>query len=366
MGLARRTRWMALALPVAVAVVASLARPAPPGVAAAAPLPDRGCSPGAGSGLAAARATHAWYRLDTLLDAGGTLAGRRLTVGRGPVRWAADLPAESFASGPVGGRVVVGDDDGVRSRLRMLDTVRGCWSPIADEAAVIRSAVLASGGERLYEHRVDRATRSDLGVWQRDLAVSPDTASRVLPGLGADAVGGPTFTTDLLVAADGRLVASSCGLRLCRTRVLEPQTGAMATVGAIGPAIGAQGGDLLALTPCTGLPCPIMAVDLRTSASRLVGDTRGPVVMAADAGTAIVVADGTSLGVLRLGARPSRAAVGASMGLSPLSTASTAESGVEAPPGLVAVAPDGRIDDPSAVRFLDPVTLRLTAGEVLP
>ena len=71
-----------------------------------------------------AEAGAAWYRLDPVLDEHGSLAGQRLTVGLvgGPARHL-DLAPESFVSGPVGGVVLVGDDDGTESRLRLLDVV---------------------------------------------------------------------------------------------------------------------------------------------------------------------------------------------------------------------------------------------------
>ena len=94
-----------------------------------------------------------------------------------------DLSPESFASGPVDGRVVVGDDDGATSELRIIDVGRGCATVVAREADVIRGAVLSAGDGTIWEHRVDRATRTDLGVWRRGPGGSP--AVQVLPGAGA-------------------------------------------------------------------------------------------------------------------------------------------------------------------------------------
>ncbi len=97
---------------------------------AAAPRPwvpaacgDGGAPPGAGS---------TWYRLDPVLDGAGSLAGMRLQAGDGfgPVR-ALGLPAEAFASGPVQGRVIAGEDDGSRSLVRALDPARGCATVVA-------------------------------------------------------------------------------------------------------------------------------------------------------------------------------------------------------------------------------------------
>src|SRR5450759_4222009 len=91
--------------------------PCPPGIAAA-----------SGGGAA-------WFSLDPDLDPEGSVAGQRLTLGDlagGPAR-RLDLPPESFASGPVAGRILVGDDDGRMSRLRVVDVAAGCVTEIGQE-----------------------------------------------------------------------------------------------------------------------------------------------------------------------------------------------------------------------------------------
>ncbi|HEY4751868.1 MAG TPA: hypothetical protein VIH37_01195, partial [Candidatus Limnocylindrales bacterium] len=291
------------------------------------PLPTETCSSAVVGSAGAARGGPAWYRIDPLLDASGTLSGQRLVVGRGAARWSADLPPESFASGPVGGRVLVGDDDGNRSRLRAFDTALGCWTSLGEEGNVIRSALLTAPGV-LYEHRVDRMTRRDLGVWRRAIGAGAAPATLALPGLAASAGDGPTYSTSLLAGGDGRLVVGSCGEHTCRTRVLDPASGSVAAVEGIGPALAVSGQQLVALAVCDALPCPLVAVDLRTRASRHLAASLVP-------------------------------------GLEPVPATSTADSGIEAPPGDMALAPGGRVDDPSAVRLIDAAT-QLTAGEVLP
>ena len=367
MELARRTRWIAFALPVALAAGAALARPAPPGVVAAVPGQLATCPTGSAQPVAgdARGAAPAWYRLDAVLDQSGTLAAQRLTAGHGSSRWSVDLPPESFASGPVGGHVLVGDDDGARSRLRLLDTRRACWEDIGAVADVVRSAVLAPDGARLFEHRVARSGRRDLGVWRRDPGAEAATAVSVLPGLAADAAAGPTFTTSLLAAADGRLVAASCGLRGCRTRILDPATGGVARVDGKGSAAGLSGSRLVALEACDGLPCELEAIDLVSGATTAIDEAAGAAVVASGSGGLIVLADDAGLGVARLGTTTDTELPGTA-GLAPIGAASTADSGIEAPTGLVAVGPGGRIDRPSDVRFLDPASLILSAGEVLP
>ncbi len=367
MELARRTRWIAYSLPVALAAVAALARPAPPGaLAAAGAMPERGC---ALAGEANARGTldgaPAWYRLEPLLDGTGTLVGRQLTAGRGTARWTAQLSPESFASGPVGGRVLVGDDDGHRSRLRVLDTVRGCWSVVGTEAGVIRSALLTSDAAGVYEHRVDRATRRDLGVFLREIRGS-GAPRQVAAGLEADAVHGPTFSTTLLLGDDGQLAVSSCGERACRTRVVNPATGAASPIRETGPAAGVVGAQLVAPEPCEGLPCPMQVIDVASGGATSLGPVMGPAVLAPDGSGAVVLPAEAGLRVARPDDPARSAEVPGTRGLAPIARTSTSETGFEGPAGLVAVGPGGSAADPSLVRLLNPATLQITAGEVLP
>ena len=103
----------------ALAVIASTTTGAPP-----APWDPPPCAgpPGPGS-----EQIGAWYRLDPILS-DGVWAGQRLVLGRAgldrPFRL--DLDAESFASGPAGGTVLVGNDDGRTSTLSLLDLSGTC------------------------------------------------------------------------------------------------------------------------------------------------------------------------------------------------------------------------------------------------
>jgi hypothetical protein len=88
--------------------------------------------------------------------------------------------------------------------------------------------VVDTGGER-----VDRKPTNDYGLFSRDSDIVPSFvkrphagggAVRVLPGLPVEAGYGPTFSTELLPAADGRLAVASCGEERCRIRVLDPRS----------------------------------------------------------------------------------------------------------------------------------------------
>ena len=206
----------------------------------------------------------AWYRLDQVLDSTGTLAGQRLTVGVvGRRARQVALPPESFASGPVAGVVLVGDDDGTRSRLRAVDPGRGCATTVAEEAAVIRGAILAPDGAAEMEHRVDRVTREDLGVWRRATRGghrrAPAAGTR--PGRRArtNVRDGPAVGAGR--ASLGRLVRpAGCAGRASWTRraASSPRpTGP-------GPVLGVAAGRVIAYAPCDGFPCAIVAVDPTT------------------------------------------------------------------------------------------------------
>jgi hypothetical protein len=293
----------------------------------------------------------AWFRTDALLDATGTLSGQRVTLGvvGGPTR-RIDLPAESFAAGPARGVVLVGDDDGARSRLRAVDVERGCATTIATEAAVIRSAVFTPALDATFEHRVDRATRADLGVWRRP--ARGGTAVRVLPGLAPDVAHGRTFATDLRWASDGRLAVASCGELACRTRLLDPASGLTVAASRTGPMLGVAAGRIIAYGVCPGFPCQVRAVDPASGATEVIVKEAGPAVL----GDGVLVFERAGrLTRLDLRAR-TEADVPVSEGLEPLRGGSTATAGVDAAAGRLTVELAGRPVDPANLRRLDPAT----------
>ncbi len=206
-------------------------------------------------------ATEAWYRLDPKLDRDGALEGQRLALGLGASRVARvmDLPAESFAAGPFGRIVLVGADDGVVSRLVAVNVDAACSWTVAEDAAVIRGATVDPDGGTVYEMRVDRATRADLGIWSRPLDGSLP-AVRILAPIGADDRFGPTFTTEFGwdVGGTRSLAVQSCGEAACRTRVLDLDTGQLRAVEDpdLGPSVGLAGDTPRELRGLPGVPLP--------------------------------------------------------------------------------------------------------------
>jgi hypothetical protein len=224
-----------------------------------------------------------WFRLDPTLDGAGALRGQRLALGLDgdPTARGLDLAAESFAAGPFGRVILVGSDDGTSSRLHALDVGSDCTWSIAQERTVIRRATIDPTGANIYETRVDRATRADLGVWLRPTdGHSP--AHRVLPPLAPDAPFGRTFSTELMwdLAGD-RLAVQSCGELACRTRVVGPLGRPARTLDApdLGPLVGLDGDRVVTYQACPGLPCPIVSTDLATGDRRLLAPAAGLAVL---------------------------------------------------------------------------------------
>lgn len=356
-------RWIRRLVPVAaLAVLSALGLGRPPALIAADP-PWQPPPCGVADAAAGPRpAAIAWFRMDAVLDRTGTLAGTRLTVGVvGERSRHLDLPPESFASGPVLGRLLVGDDDGSSSRLRLLDVTRGCAIAVVSETDVIRSAVLSPVDGTIWEHRVDRASRTDLGIWRR--AADGRTATRALSGMPFDDRYGPTFATELRWTGDGRLGVASCGELACRSRVLDPATGRASSVEATGPMIGVDGDTVIAYEVCHGFPCPIIAVDTVTGRRTTLVEGAGAAALGG-IGHGVLVYE-SAHGVLetldlRSGARRH---VADSAGLLPVRDGSAATSAAGVPAGDVVVEPDGLVTDPAGIRVLDPLTSTVLAAE---
>jgi len=350
-----RSRWLRYT-PLAVIVAASATGIAGAGLAAAgdpawAPRP---CPATAGVPPRGDPASGSWFRMDPILGAEDTLSGQRLVLGTSAgSTHRLSLAPEAFASGPVAGLVLTGSDDGRISQLRLLDASRGCATGIAEEADVVRSAIMLPDGTAILEHRVDRSTRADLGVWRRSTVTGE--AVRVLDPMPADDRFGPTYVTDLRLTEDGRIVAASCGERLCRTRVLDPTTGDVTRVDGTGPALGVHGKWLVAWEACAGMPCAVTARPLGGGAPRTLAAAAGAAALGGADGSLLVTEDvagnvaGTDLDT-------GRTLPIAGGGLMPLPGGSLATSGVEAAPGSVVLAPGGRVRDGRSHRQVDPIT----------
>ena len=351
MEVVRRTRLPAALATIAVVGAIALARPA--GLHAGdPPWTPPPCPQDAASAPPPAMGT--WFSMDPVLNPSGVLAGQRLSLGdaSGAAR-RLDLPAESFASGPEGGHVLVGDDDGSRSRLRLVDVAAGCAADLGQEASVIRSAILSRDGLTSWEHRVNRTTRRDEGIWRRAVAAGP--AQLVLSAPASDARFGTTWTTTLDWADDGRLAVASCGASACRVRLLDPSTGRVETVAGTGALIGVAAGRVIAYDTCTGLPCPILAVDIASGRRTTLADAWGSAALGGDQGRTLAYESDRGLAALDAGTGAPIAVPDAGDS-SPVFGGSAATSGVELPAGSLLLAPRGHLGRVAPGRRLDLTT----------
>ncbi len=144
------SRWPRRLGPVLAAVGAVVVAAATAGDPGAWLPPPCAGPPGPGPG-----GIGAWYRLDPIIT-DGIRTGQRLSVGRGDgdAGTHVDLDPESFASGPSGGAVLAGTDDGRTSRLSLLDLGAGCAWDVGRSGDVVRHATLAPDGRSIVEFRV--------------------------------------------------------------------------------------------------------------------------------------------------------------------------------------------------------------------
>lgn len=339
------TRWFRRLGPgvVALGAVAAIAS-----TTAGAPPPTWRPPACLGSPAATADAVGTWYRLDpTLVD--GTFVGQRLSVGAGaaPPRQL-DLAAESFATGPSGGLVLTGSDDGRRSQLSLIDISGGCAWSIGSSTDVIRNGILASDRGSIIEARVDRKTRADLGVWRRSF--DERTPVQLLPPIAPDDRFGPTWLTDLAWGDDGTtLVVGSCGETACRYR-LAPQAGAVVTVAdpSLGSLVGVAADRLVTREACRGLPCPIVSVDVHGGGRASLAATAGRAVLGRDAaGRPVVVyepeLDGPTLRAIGPDGRDAAEVAAPPPGLRLVADAAWSGGSAEHAAAQLVFGPDGRL-----------------------
>ena len=347
MEVVRRTRLPAALATLAVVGAIALARPA--GLLAGDPPWNPPACPPDATTLPVADGT--WFSMDAILDSGGGLSSQRLTLGDGSgMTRGMDLPPESFASGPVGGRVLVGADDGSRSWLRLVDVGAGCAVDLGREASVIRGAITSPDGTATFEHHVNRASRADEGIWSRP--AGGGSARLVLAPPAADPRFGRTWSTTLDWADDGRLVVASCGAEACRIRLLDPSTGRVEQVGGTGALIGVAAGRVIAYDACMGFPCPIIAVDVPSGRRTTLAEGWGPAVLGGPRGRTLAYQGNHGLAGLDASTGVPVAVPDAG-GTSPVGRSTAATSGAELAPGSVLLAPDGHLGRPDLGRRLD-------------
>jgi hypothetical protein len=358
------SRWLRWVPPGVIALVAVASVASAAHGAGSQPWQRRACGPATGGPAAAMRLAapadlhalgdEAWFRLDPRLDRQGALQGQRLVIGiaRDRTSHRMDLPPESFAAGPFGSIVLVGTDDGVASRLEAVDVAAQCAWLLATETAVIRRATVDPAATTVYEVRVDRATRADLGVWARPLDGSR-APYRVLDPIEPDERFGRTFATEFAWnVAGSTLAVSSCGELACRARVLDPSTGTIRTIAEpdLGMAVGLAGDALVSYAACPGVPCPIVSTELTSGAQVTLTEAGTSAVTVATADGPrlvheVITGNGLQLRSVRLdGSDPSDlGSLTVDQRLQP--AAAVANAGTRVPPGWVVIDPDGRLPE---------------------
>ena len=363
------SRWFRRAGP-AVAALGAMALIASTTLGA----PDRPWVPAACAGAARVGdpAPGTWYRIDPVFQ-GGARTGQRLVIGPAPdgVTRTLELESESFAAGPFGGTILVGSDDGARTRLSLIDVARACAWLLDGSVDVIRTATVAPDGATVFETRVDRRTRADLGVWRRALDGSTPP-SRVLPPIVADDRFGPTWLTDLVWSDDGSsLAVQSCGEIACRVRIIDANGGGVRLVAdpAMGDIVGLADGRLVAHGACRGLPCPLLSLDLASGTTVTLDELAGQAVLSRDAdGSPMVVhevgAAGDMVRVVSLDGRdPHLLQGGGHDGRRLIPGPARSGSAAEHVPGWILFGPDGRLPIDGSVQ---PLLRHVPDGRAVP
>jgi hypothetical protein len=301
-----------------------------------------------------------WYRIDPVLT-DGVWSGQRLTLGRagGGSPWQLHLDAESFASGPHHGTVLVGTDDAATSTLTLLDLGAGCRWRVGTSRDVIRHATLDPARRAIVEHRVDRRDRTDLGIWLRPLGGG--ALARIIPPPDDDPRFGRTWRTELAWSDDGQtLIVESCGEVACRFRLAEEPSGSRQMIAdpSVGGLVGLTGDRLIAHGACRGLPCPLLAIDVGTGRTAVLEEAAGRAVFGRDArGRPAVIhevgADGHALRVVLLdGHEVAGFDIDQEAGRL-VANPAWSGSAIEHPADRIVVGPDGRLPiDGSAPELL--------------
>lgn len=267
----RWARWLIAPLAfVAVALVLSRFQPgaeaggktSPPKAGACA-----GSAPlGAGFDTAALAAGHGtWWRLTDSMDANGELVGRTLFAGRAAkTTLTMPLGTESMARGPVAGMLIVSNDDGRTSEIRLVSIANGCSWLVHRDANVVRSAILDPNAGTAYAHLVQRETRTDLGIFRLQSGDPDAVLEQVLEPLAPQPDLGPIWATELrLDGGSSTLAVQSCSDQGCLTRVLS--LGAFGKPVTIvkgegqGSIIGFSGERIVTWGFCAGMPCEVQA-----------------------------------------------------------------------------------------------------------
>jgi hypothetical protein len=154
----------------------------------------------------------------------GTLDGHVTTQLRLTTRVTEDGHEGAWANGPYGPSVLVGDDDGTRSRVFTVSSVDAGESTLLETDDAVVVAALAEDEGAMYFVPLDRETGMDRGLWRLPLDGGAAEVISSEPIADEPSDYATQWTMDW--STDGSaLVTQVCRMRTCRTLVLDAGTG---------------------------------------------------------------------------------------------------------------------------------------------
>lgn len=360
----RWSRWLAAPLAlVAIGLLLSRFQPgaeaggrtSAPASGACAGEPPLGAAAAGTAGPGAGAAQRTWWRIEEALDPEGTLAGRTLYAGRAAnTTLTMSLGTESMARGPVRGLLIVTNDDGHASEVRLVSIADGCSWLVHRNQNVVRSAILDPAAGVAYAHLVQRETRADLGVFRLAGGDPEAPLQRVLDPLAPQADLGEIWATELrLDEAGTALAVQSCSDRGCVTRVLAPAAfGSPVTVvrgQGQGSIIGIAGDRIVTWAFCAGMPCSVQGWTAGSQNPAVLAERAVGAGLTLDGRYVLLVTDESGRAVrLDLAGNRSSVVKGVAAGELPLGAALTSTAGLEVAADEIALASPGGDPHPLA------------------
>jgi hypothetical protein len=252
-----------------------------------------------------------------------------------------------MARGPLAGLLVVTNDDGRTSEVRIVSIAAGCSWLVHRDANVVRSAILDPVAGVVYAHLVQRETRRDLGIFKLAGGDTDADLARILEPLAPQAELGPIWATELRLGADGTALAvQACSDRGCLMRVVSLNAfGTPVTVvrgAGQGSIIGFAGERIITWGFCAGMPCELQAWTAGGGKPRTLADRAVGAGLTEDGRYLVVVTDGTGHAFrLDLASNATAAIRGVAAGELPLGQNVTATAGFDVADDEIGIASAG-------------------------
>jgi hypothetical protein len=190
--------------------------------------------------------------------------------------------------------VAFGYFDGVRSRVESVDAESGESEVMFESERPVHNAVVSRDRNTLYAVLLDSLARTEAGVWAFDLASGDKEGHMLLPATRFDPEKGGLIEELYLIPDGSSLVVRDC-YRECRVRVVDLANGKVRTLAQKLPAgtsaYGVTDQKIVFDANCE-LPCPLLALDLRTGQQSPVGWGCSTAIVIDSNEGPLVVADG--------------------------------------------------------------------------